>query len=287
MIKRGIGADQIKKSELSTQKILAVLKDGAWHRYMEILKETKISPTTLTKRLKELEKGIVERKLDTEGKEYPPPVAYRIRNSELASSIEKEIEQAKKVASLISKNRNVTYSAIAYFLKTAQLNFNIHLLLNLQLFFWKAKNEGDPRTEEETKASRENAYTQYLESLIMPNFTNWLSILKEKLEDLEKQGVNVTTLLRDANIQVMKDGLPEFGIIVKFPEKDVCTHDASVSAKFSEELQKRKEIDAKIFAVMCDGKPHTDEEISEKTKLPATEISSYFSRSKKEAEKVS
>ena len=80
-MKRGMGADQINKAELSTQKILEILQDGKWHRYMELLNKTKISPTTLTKRLKDLEKGIVEREIDIKSTEYPPPVRYRLREA--------------------------------------------------------------------------------------------------------------------------------------------------------------------------------------------------------------
>jgi hypothetical protein len=200
MAQRGIGADQIKKAELSTQRILNVLKDGAWHRYMEILKTTKVSPTTLTKRLKELEKGIVERKLDTESQDYPPPVSYRIRDPMIVSTLENEKKEAELFASNIRGGKAVGHidSEIGNFLQTAEFRFTLRLLTILDLRFLPTQNN-------EIKAKREIAYNQYLENVIMPNFKNWLSILKEKLDYLEKEGINVLALLRDAREQIMDD----------------------------------------------------------------------------------
>jgi DNA-binding HxlR family transcriptional regulator len=59
------------------------LIDGQWHRNMELKKETKLSPRTLSKHLQELEKDLhwIERKEDTESGEYPHPVLYRANHS--------------------------------------------------------------------------------------------------------------------------------------------------------------------------------------------------------------
>jgi DNA-binding HxlR family transcriptional regulator len=224
MTTKGLGDTQIRSEKAAKQKIITLLSDGQPHRFNEIQEKTKLSTATLSKHLKEL-KGIIERKVDSENQKYPPPVAYRIRNPELASSIEREKEQAQKIASCISEIRHINYSPITDFLETAQFNFNIHFLLNLRLFFWP-KSEVNPRTDEEI-TFRENAYAQYLESLIMPNFANWLSVLKEKLEDLEKQGVNVSALLSVANKQIMKDASRKqtkkesyFERLEKLPEKN-------------------------------------------------------------------
>jgi len=50
-----------------------VLSDGKWHRHKELLEKTGLSPTTLSKHLKELEKGIVEKRIDITSGEYPTP----------------------------------------------------------------------------------------------------------------------------------------------------------------------------------------------------------------------
>jgi DNA-binding HxlR family transcriptional regulator len=65
--------------QYNQQLILMALLDGQWHRNMELKKETKLSPRTLSKHLNELEKELhwVERKEDTESGEYPHPVLYR------------------------------------------------------------------------------------------------------------------------------------------------------------------------------------------------------------------
>jgi DNA-binding HxlR family transcriptional regulator len=59
------------------------LLDGQWHRNMELKKETKLSPRTLSKHLNELEKELhwIERIEDMESGEYPHPVLYRATHS--------------------------------------------------------------------------------------------------------------------------------------------------------------------------------------------------------------
>jgi DNA-binding HxlR family transcriptional regulator len=61
------------------QIILLALVDGQWHRNMDLKEETKLTPRTLSKHLKELTNELhwIERKEDTESGEYPHPVLYR------------------------------------------------------------------------------------------------------------------------------------------------------------------------------------------------------------------
>ena len=65
MAKRGLGDTQIKNSKRAKEKILSVLEsaleNGEFLRYKEIQDKTGLSTATLTKHLKELGKGIIER----------------------------------------------------------------------------------------------------------------------------------------------------------------------------------------------------------------------------------
>src|SRR4030067_524879 len=79
MVEKGIGSYQIGKARKSENEILKALQGGKWHRYQELVELTKLSQPTLSKHLKQLLKGIVERKVDTSGSEYPCPVFYRIK----------------------------------------------------------------------------------------------------------------------------------------------------------------------------------------------------------------
>ena len=69
--------------------ILMALSDGQWHRNKELKEETKLTPRTLSKHLKELEKelGWIERIEDKESGEYPHPILYRIERSMLSITI--------------------------------------------------------------------------------------------------------------------------------------------------------------------------------------------------------
>ena len=187
--KKGIGADQIEKAQLSTHKILKVLEDGNWHRYMEILRETKISPTTLTKRLRELEKGIVERKINIETKEYPPPVEYHLRNKAIESMRKGEIGILEKLMANIGRNKSSESSAIIDFLEDFSFLMELHILENLSSYFIE-KNE--------------TYYRQYFEYYVIPNFTEIVIMLKQKLSNLEGEGSNIEDLLSEAKARLVK-----------------------------------------------------------------------------------
>jgi len=79
MVKKGVGDWQLDKMESANQTILKTLVDGKWHRYQELHAQTGLSSATLSKHLKELEEGIVEKKMILESGEYPYPVVYRIK----------------------------------------------------------------------------------------------------------------------------------------------------------------------------------------------------------------
>jgi DNA-binding transcriptional ArsR family regulator len=79
MTEKGLGDWQLQKMEAAVLSVLRYLGDNKWHRYQELLEKTKLSSATLSKHLKTLEKGVVEKKIDAESGLYPYPVSYRLR----------------------------------------------------------------------------------------------------------------------------------------------------------------------------------------------------------------
>lgn len=92
------------------QLILMVLIDGQWHRNMELKKETRLSPRTLSKHLQELEKDFhwIERKEDTESGEYPHPVLYRATHSTIsyATYIQSVIYNADEMEARLKETKD-------------------------------------------------------------------------------------------------------------------------------------------------------------------------------------
>lgn len=76
-MEKGVGEYQINKARSSAKQIIEILSDGKWHRYQEIKEATRLSTATLSKHLKRLEQGLIERRVDT--KVYPPHVYYRLK----------------------------------------------------------------------------------------------------------------------------------------------------------------------------------------------------------------
>ena len=190
MAKRGIGEDQIRKAKLSKQKILYFLRDGQWHRYSEILKAIKVSPTTLTKHLKELEKGIVERHINIESGEYPPPVSYRLKPSvsQIAKIWHDAIVGPLKRADFVkgkSKADNVNF-----FMEYLNLQTGFQLLGNLRDYFYLNENE--------------IAFNQSLDLYVLAFYREGAFMLKEKLKELAAQGVNVLALIHEAEQKMSK-----------------------------------------------------------------------------------
>ena len=84
MVKKGVGTYQLDQSATASQTIVRILSDGKWHRYQELKQTSKLSSATLSKHLKELEEGIVEKKMLLESGEYPYPVVYKIKEKNQA-----------------------------------------------------------------------------------------------------------------------------------------------------------------------------------------------------------
>jgi len=79
MVKKGYGHDQKRKEQFAKNMILKVLRDGKKHRSMEIEKQAQVSPTTLSKHLKDFEEShLVEKTIDLKS-DYPYPVYYQLK----------------------------------------------------------------------------------------------------------------------------------------------------------------------------------------------------------------
>jgi len=78
--------DNARYKQYNHSLILIALSDGQWHRNMELKEQTKLTPRTLSKHLKELTNELqwIERKEDTESGEYPHPVLYRAKEDMLS-----------------------------------------------------------------------------------------------------------------------------------------------------------------------------------------------------------
>lgn len=57
MVERGVGSWQMSRARTAVQAIMKILRDGEWHRYQELRGKAEVSSATLSKHLKELEKG--------------------------------------------------------------------------------------------------------------------------------------------------------------------------------------------------------------------------------------
>jgi DNA-binding HxlR family transcriptional regulator len=79
-LNKGLRQYQTEKAMESQISILKVLSyDEDLHQYGELKEKTRLSDATLSKQLKQLkEMNLIERKLDTESRKYPPPVYYRL-----------------------------------------------------------------------------------------------------------------------------------------------------------------------------------------------------------------
>jgi DNA-binding HxlR family transcriptional regulator len=74
---RGFGDDQINRTKKAKTAVLKALEDGKWHRFIEVVEITKMSPATISKYLKAFKKE-VEKKRDLRSGKYPIPVSYKL-----------------------------------------------------------------------------------------------------------------------------------------------------------------------------------------------------------------
>jgi DNA-binding HxlR family transcriptional regulator len=148
--------------------ILSILSDGKWHRHKEILEKTRLSPTTLSKHLKDLTKGIVEKKLDLESKEYPYPVLYRLN-----PKLQKTVDIWRNfLLSHVERSGN-------FWLKTDKPEKPFQSLANLTILaFIDLLKQEQPNKE---------YFEQAFQYSVLGFFEEGLKLLKQKLETLEPQ----------------------------------------------------------------------------------------------------
>lgn len=187
MIKRGEGSDQIRKAATSEKKILEALVDGGWHRYREIKQQTELSSATISKHLKRLEKGIIERKLDLESGEYPYPVYYRIKTDVLRNEFQKHLwKLVKEGADFWIKDQK----QLAYYMQYSNTMLTLQIIGSLKDYF-------DTKKEEE--------FNQTIEYFVVSTFRDLIQNMKVKLEELAKKGENINNILSIADKTILED----------------------------------------------------------------------------------
>jgi len=172
----GKGTTQIKDALKNQKLILSILSDGKWHRHREILEKTKLSPTTLSKHLKELEKGIVEKRIDLESGEYPYPVYYRLDES---LAIIRGFKRFTRPCLFTLENRLPRLDLYVY------QKFMGELLLQYLIEFSE-----NPKKQEEL-------FNQAVEYFVLEDFREWIQALKETVRKLKKENVNITEILKE------------------------------------------------------------------------------------------
>ena len=188
MTERGLGEKQIGMAKTAKQKICKNLQDGQWHRYSQLKKETGLSTATLTKHLKEMIKGIVERHIDVKSGQYPPPVSYRLKPSysKQGKDWNDAIMGPLKNSNLADPKINRVHTSIEYL----NVQTGLQVLGNLKKYFEDNKNE--------------TAFNQSLDLIVMAFYRDGVSLLKENLEEINSQGVNVQILISEAEKKVQK-----------------------------------------------------------------------------------
>lgn len=176
-MKKGLGEQQIKDQEKAIQKILKALDNGERIRYSKLQEKTGLSTATLTKHLKKLKNGIVERKVDSESSEYPPPVYYRLREDVFQK--------------LQSSSSMLDYNAPQY---------NIHFLNNITgltlLSFLKLYSQNPKQNDE--------LFEQTVEHYIIQRYREGIQNLKIKIKQLSEKGADVDAILANYTLRGCK-----------------------------------------------------------------------------------
>jgi len=186
MVDKGIGTYQIGKSRTSEKEILNVLTDGEWHRYQEMQQLTRLSTATLSKHLKRLENGIVEKRLDLESGAYPYPVYYRLKPSLTEANREwKEIlkNEIQLNLDLLEQNPEQYFHFLTVML-------NLETIKHLQFYFLNPKQN-------------ENAFNQLMEFFVFSAYRDSIKKLKMKLKEHEEK--NIQQILAKAEKRITED----------------------------------------------------------------------------------
>jgi DNA-binding transcriptional ArsR family regulator len=189
MVEKGVGSYQIGKAQKSESQIFRVLQDGKWHRYQELVRLTGLSQPTLSKHLKNLERGLVERKLETSSSDYPYPVFYRIKPRHLMRNV-----RSYALFGVTGTDRNplredlvdshyddwVRFGGLHRHFEFMNEMLSIQFLLILKIYF-------SERNEE--------AYEQATRLYVTSVFEVALRNVKSQLEEESKRGANMEKIL--------------------------------------------------------------------------------------------
>lgn len=180
----GKGERQEKEAHEKRKLILDVLSDGEWHRHKEILEKTRLSPTTLSKHLKELEKGLVEKRIDIESGEYPYPVYYRLKGTipkEFAEwiSVAREIKEAyeAQIREYVKAGKN----QILKHLEEVNLTLN-HLVLHAIEGFLEFGYD---------------YFEQVMKNMILSWYYDEIKMLAEAFREAKEEGLDAVQILQE------------------------------------------------------------------------------------------
>ncbi|MEM3378682.1 MAG: winged helix-turn-helix transcriptional regulator [Candidatus Bathyarchaeia archaeon] len=188
----GKGEYQIKLARSARQKILALLRDGEWHRYSELKQKTALSTATLSKHLKELERGIIERQIDITSKEYPPPVSYRLKLDVLnlnRFTYEALMIPVKRFETIDLSEPKDGASRVALLMEYVNLQTALGIFNGFRNYF---------ENKDETQLQ------QSIDFYLSYYYRDVVDRLREKLDDAAAKGVDVKMLLLEADKEILK-----------------------------------------------------------------------------------
>jgi len=178
--KTGLGEFHLHVMDLAKQKILNELDSEKWIRFNELREKTGLSTSTLTRHLKELQKGIVEKYIDKKSGEYPLPVYYKLN---YWANFEKEMYKIIFDKQLDRKELGEK-DQLASYIEYLNVQVGFQLLNTLRNYFDKDFNEV--------------AFNQVLENYVVSIYRKQGYILKEALKEISDKGVNVPYLITEA-----------------------------------------------------------------------------------------
>lgn len=211
----------MSKPNVTQKIILAYLasKLGNKARFLEMNEKLKISKATLSRNLKDLvNSGILERKVESESKEYPPPVYYSITEKglemlkEILQKSELEVEyndQKNEIVIETSEDlyaiikaisasqdqlpedflRTLLHTAVKYLNYTGKKELSEKEMLLINLFYKHGFGEliRDSLKIEEMRKSLENLQKMTQDSEILEELTKTkeeIEKMRQKLEEL-------------------------------------------------------------------------------------------------------
>jgi DNA-binding HxlR family transcriptional regulator len=186
MVEKGIGTYQIGKSTTSENEILNSLTDGEWHRYQDMQRSTRLSTATLSKHLKRLENGIVEKRLDLESGAYPYPVYYRLTPS--LTKTDREWKETLK--NEIQLNLDLLEQNPERYFHFLTVMLNLETIKHLQFYFLRPKQN-------------EVAFDQLMEFFVFSAYHDSIEKLRMKLKEHGEKSIQ--QILAKAEKRITED----------------------------------------------------------------------------------